>query len=98
MGLLAGLFFFFLSLSFGKKKLYVCMLPTKHPKRCNVIGEFGCFFHSPEHKGKISLPVVLFPHLLLSRLSLSLTRRRCRSLARDEKRSPLPTEPGLDGV
>lgn len=31
------------------------------------------FFHSPEHKGKISLPVVLFPHLLLSTLSLSLS-------------------------
>lgn len=30
-------------------------------------------FLSPEHKGKISLPVVLFPHLLLSRLSLSLS-------------------------
>lgn len=41
-----------------------------------MIGEggwIGCF-HSPEHKGKISLPVVLFPHLLLSRLSLSLLR------------------------
>lgn len=39
-----------------------------------MIGEGWLFFHSPEHKGKISLPVVLFPHLLLSRLSLSLLR------------------------
>lgn len=46
MGLLAGFvelekenipsqkvfFFLSLSLSFGKSKLYVCLLPTKHPK------------------------------------------------------------------
>lgn len=78
---LAGLFFFSLSLSGRKNYTSVCFqLSTQSNVNVNVIGEsgwlvgwIGCFFHSPEHKGKISLPVVLFPHLLLSRVDSFLS-------------------------
>lgn len=35
--------FVFFSLSFGKSKLYVCLLQLSTPSNVNVIGEFGCF-------------------------------------------------------
>lgn len=53
------------------------------------------FFHSPEHKGKISLPVVLFPHLLLSRVDSSSETKDDADLWPGMKKDPLPPRVGV---
>lgn len=74
MGLLAGfvelekenipsrkVFFLSLSLSlFREKQIIRLSAPTKHPKRCNIIGEFGCFFTRPSTKVRYLSPLFYF--------------------------------------